>query len=231
MMTDRELWFNTYKLHVEQDPELKFNYTLDGRRVPLVDWAMDRAHRTVAEAPKEPAVEAPAPVTSPIVEQKEAVVQPSNIRKTPTVNPMDVIMEGMNLQEVRYMKLLTKYLVLEVERNEILASAKAAMAEMKKHGANAYGILEAAVAKIKKPRRGSPEGTNEEPLIEDEEIALIRKQRDALLVALSEATEQLTNMNVSASHAASWVEPKSCATTLRVKQNRELIARIATEGL
>jgi hypothetical protein len=44
--------------------------------------------------------------------------------------------------------------------------------------------------------------------------------RDALRVS----TEQLEAMNCSASHAASWVEPRSDATTKQIAKNRALLS-------
>jgi hypothetical protein len=49
-----------------------------------------------------------------------------------------------------------------------------------------------------------------------------------LVEALKLSTEQLDAMNQSASHAASWVEPKSGTTTFRVNLNYALIAKAET---
>ena len=56
------------------------------------------------------------------------------------------------------------------------------------------------------------------------EIATIKAKRDELLARLKESTEQLEAMSMSASHAASWVNPRSDATDIQVAKNRAAIA-------
>jgi hypothetical protein len=53
-------------------------------------------------------------------------------------------------------------------------------------------------------------------------------QADAETVrALEDSTKQLEAMNCSASHAASWVEPKSDATTKQIERNKSALSRLS----
>lgn len=80
--------------------------------------------------------------------------------------------------------------------------------------------VERAIGHTCKP---TPEYCDKIEADRDAALAMVRELREALELS----TKQLDAMNQSASHAASWVEPKSGDTTFRVNLNYALIAKAA----